>query len=268
MELILHNTITLLWIATVSYAMAFIFALSFLFIQHNYQRSIFYAFLSAGFIFQGLALYGRGLQLGTSPLTNPIEILQVIAWSSIFLILVIQIAFRLRLLGFFGTLLVTALSLVSLLFFNLSEYPTVTSMAGNPWIEFHAGLAVFAYASFGLLAITSFMFLLQDYALAHKIFGFFFSSLPSLKQLDAISQRLLLIGVISLTVSVGIGFLTWLSEASSVSLGKIITAAGLLLCYLSLLILKSKHVFSLRIYAWSTFILFILAIISLWPVQS
>lgn len=267
MDLIIYNTIPLLWTSTIFYFLAFIYALIRFSRGSNYSKFLFYLLLSCAFIIQGIALYYRGVLMGSFPLTNSLEIFQFITWSTIFLIIIFQIAFKLPLLSFFGTGFVTLISFFSLVFYKLNSYFSHPKLLVNPWIEFHAALAIFAYAVFGLLAITSVMCLFQDYGLSHKHFGRFYTLLPSLRQISEISQRILLIGVVSLSVAIMIGTLMWFEENSMVTIGKILSAYGLLICYLTLYFLKRRKQLKLRTFSWISLILFIMAVFSLWPVQ-
>src|SRR5690242_10768923 len=98
MDLIIQNTKWFFWLATLLYCCAFVNALGQLRKVQSFSKPIFYTLLGSAFILQGLSLYYRGLLIGAIPLTNTLEILQVISWSTIFLIIIFQIAFKLRLL--------------------------------------------------------------------------------------------------------------------------------------------------------------------------
>lgn len=267
MDLIIYNTSLLLWLATILYCCAFASALNQLLRTQSFSKPSFYTLLSSAFIIQGLALYYRGILIGAVPLTTTLEILQVISWSTIFLIIIFQIAFKLPLLTFFGTGLISFINLISLIFFKFNNDLPNTKISINPWIEFHIGLAIFAYALFGLLAITSLMYLLQDYALSKKHFGTFYNLLPSLKQISELSLRILLIGIISFGLAIIIGTLTLFENANTISLGKTLSTWGLLICYLTLYLLKYTKHLKFRTFSWVSLFLFIMAIISLWPVQ-
>lgn len=236
-----------------------------------YSRVFFYVLVVVGFALHSIGLYYRGLELGNLPLTNWYDLLQVMSWGALFLVIITQIAFPLRLLGFFGSGLSTILSLIALLGWPLSHAKSIAYSPPaellNPWIEVHATLAIFSYSLFGLLFITSIMYLLQDYGLSHKCFGNFFRLLAPLKPLEIINKRLLLIGVILLFLSISMGVLAWITQTAFVSMGKLFSAIGLLICYTILAIFKMKQQISLRKCAWLSAGLFILAIISLWPVQ-
>ena len=112
------------------------------------------------------------------------------------------------------------------------------------------------------------MYLLQDYGLSKKHFGGFYNLLPSLRQISEISQRILLIGVISLGLAIMIGTLTWLEQASTVNLGKLLSTWGLLICYLTLYLLKRSKKMKLKNFSWISLFLFLMAILSIWPVQN
>lgn len=267
MDLIIHNTTFFISLATVFYSIAFFYSLYHLLHHTTGSKSIFFLFFISGFLAQGLALYYRGIALGGFPLTNTLELLQVISWSTVFLIILFQIAFGPRLLAFFGSGFISIIGLISLLFYNTQSTLPIANILQNPWIEFHAVLASFAYGAFGLLAVSSLMYLLQDYSLSHKYFGGFFNLLPSLRQLNEINQRLLLIGLVALSIAIGIGTLSWLGNSANVTLFKIIATWGLLICYLSLYLLKYIKSLNLKKSAWASLLLFIMAILSLWPVQ-
>lgn len=267
MDLIIYNTTLFISISTAFYLAAFFYSSYHLLHQTAKSKVIFYSLLILGFLSQGLALFYRGIALSSLPLTNTLELLQVISWSTVFLIIIFQIAFRLRLLAFFGSGLVCIIGIISILFYNTESTLHNANILHNPWIEFHAVLATFAYGAFGLLAVTSLMYLLQDYSLSHKHFGGFYTLLPSLRQLNEINQRFLLIGLVALSIAIIAGTLSWVNNSSNVNPFKIIAAWGLLISYFSLYFIKCKKSLSLRKSAWSSLFLFAMAILSLWPVQ-
>jgi len=272
MDITYSDTRTLAWIAFGFYAISFLVAFLSSLKDRPYLRPLFYISLITGLTFQSAGLYFRGLNLSAFPLTNIFEILQVTAWCTTFLILVIQLRSRLRSLGLFGSAFVALITIFSLSISNFDSYRPIAdlielSKRANPWIELHAALAIFAYSVFGLLAITSLMFLLQDYSLTHKRFSGLFQLLPSLKQLSSISHILLLIGVISLALSVILGTLTWLSQTVHVTVSKLVCAWILFISYLNILTLKEKQRCLPRSIAWACIILFLFAMLTLWPLH-
>src|SRR5204862_3137172 len=113
----------------------------------------------------------------------------------------VGVTFRSSLLGYFTSGLAAAITLVSLAIPPWDSALRTHIFGGNPWLELHAALAVFSYGVFGLLALTSLMFLLRNYSLKAKHLGGWFSFLPSILDLDHISVRLLAAGVTLLAAS-------------------------------------------------------------------
>jgi len=148
------------------------------------------------------------------------------------------------------------------------DYPNLASSFANPWIEFHAALAIFAYGVFGILAINALMYLLQHYGLTHKRFGGLFALLPSLQQLDDLMTRLLLMGVTVFTVALFLGTLTWVSDYKSVSFHTLVYSWVLWISYFSILILKEKKRWMSRNVGWACLILFLFVLVSLWPIHT
>jgi HemX protein len=230
-------------------------------------RLTIYALIAAGFLLQTLGLYLRGLAVKGCPIGNLFEIFQFTAWSAISLYLVVGATFRLSLLGYFTSCLSTVLTLLSLAVPAWDATRQVAAFGGHAWVEFHAALALFSYGVFALLALTSGMYLLQTYSLKNKHLHGLFSFLPSILELDLISVRLLVVGVVLMTWSLGIGSFHWLQDLSSVDTPKLVTA-GVWLAYLAALILRLRSKLVSQRLAWACVALFALALLSLGPVNA
>jgi HemX protein len=159
--------------------------------------------VAAGFVLQTLGLYLRGRAVKGCPIGNTFEIFQFTAWSAIALYLVVGATFRLSLLGYFTSCLSAVLTLLSLANPVWDATRHAAAFGGNAWVEFHAALALFSYGVFALLALTSGMYLLQTYSLKHKHLHGLFSFLPSISSWTQISVRLLVVGVVLMTWSLG-----------------------------------------------------------------
>jgi ABC-type uncharacterized transport system permease subunit len=138
----------------------------------------------------------------------------------------------------------------------------------NPWIELHAALAVFSYGVFGLLALTSAMFLLRHYSLKSKHVGGWFSFLPSILDLDHIGVRLLGAGVALLTASLAVGAVYWLPHPETVNVAKLLATVVVWLAYAVALGLRLSGALPSRRLAWICVVLFGAALLSLAPVNS
>ncbi len=260
----------LLWLAAVLYLAGFIAGL--LAVVRRQQatgtRLVLNSLLAAGLLMQMAGLYVRGSAVGGCPLGNTFEIVQFVAWSGMVLYFVVGPAFRISLLGLFTAGYAGCLAFLSLLIPEWDAVRGVRIFGSNPWIELHAALAVFSYGAFGLLSLTSLMHLLQNWSLKHKRLNGLFWFLPSMVQLDQINFRLLLAGVALLSISLGLGAVWWVRDTASVDAPKLAATIGVWLAYLIALILRWLRTLRSMHFAWACILLFALALLSLWTVNS
>ena len=252
-------------LAAVCYTIAFLVALLTLRKANSLKHPLILSVLMAAFIVQSLALYLRGLEIRAFPLTNPFEILQVLAWSAIAIDLVMRPLFHLRLLNLFASGLASILSIFSLCNPAWDYVPPVSPLGFSPWVGFHAALAIFSYGIFAILGLTSMMYLIQHKSLENHRGGLLFSRLPAIRQLEIINTKLIGFGVSVLTISVAMGVLNWISEPRSVSLIKLSVALAIWLAYLIVLWLRKTNRLFAAPYAWTCLILFLFVLLSLWP---
>lgn len=225
------------------------------------------ALIAIGYALQLAGLSLRGRAVGGCPLGNQFEIFQFTAWSAITLYLVVGVTFRNSLLGYFTSSLAASLTLISLAIPAWDATQRTHIFGSNPWIELHAALAVFSYGVFGLLALTSILFLLRNYSLKSKHLGGWFSFLPSILELDHIGVRLLITGVAILATSLAVGSSYWLRDTSTVNTTKLLVTAGVWAAYAIALGLRLRGVLLAKRFAWACLLLFVAALISLGPVD-
>jgi ABC-type uncharacterized transport system permease subunit len=227
-----------------------------------------YSIVAVGYALQLIGLYLRGQAVGACPLGNKFEILQFTAWSAISLYLVVGISFRSALLDYFTSGLAAALTITSLAIRGWDAKERVHLFGDNPWIEFHAALALFSYGVFALLALTSAMLLLRNYSLKTKRPGGWFSLLPSVLDLDDIGVRLLGAGVVLLGASLAVGSIYWLRDTSTVNPAKFLATAAVWFAYAAALALRLLGRLLAKRFAWTCLLLFVAALISLGPVDA
>ncbi|OHE89662.1 MAG: cytochrome C biogenesis protein [Verrucomicrobia bacterium RIFCSPLOWO2_12_FULL_64_8] len=255
-----------LWMASVCYVTGFGLGTAYLLRERRQSRLAQYGIVAAGFLLQTLGLYLRGRAVKGCPIGNTFEIFQFTAWSAISLYLVIGATFRLSLLGYFTSCLSAVLTLVSLAMPRAAwdPEPRATGIFGDSaWIEFHAALALFSYGVFGLLALTSLMYLLQTYSLKHKRLHGLFSFLPSIIELDRISVRLLVTGVVLLTWSLGIGSVHWVQDVASVDPPKLVGTVAVWLAYTLVMTFRLRSRLVSTRFAWIGLLLFAGALLTL-----
>jgi HemX protein len=224
--------------------------------------------IALGYVCQVIGLYARGRVVGGCPLGNTFEILQFTAWSAISLYLVVGVTFRVSLLGYFTSCLAAVLTLSSLAIPAWDATRRAKIFGGNPWIELHAALALFSYGVFALLALTALMLVFRLYSLHSKRLGGWFSFLPPVVELDHISYRLLLTGVILMTASLAGGAVYWIRDPSTVNVVKLLTTVGVWVAYAVALLLRQQGKLLAQRFAWTCLALFAAALISLGPVDA
>lgn len=254
--------------AAAIYGSAFLFGLITLLAKRAYSRALMFALLCGGFLIQTLGLNLRGAEIKACPLGNPFEIAQFLAWSLVFLFFIIGPAFRLRLLGFFTAGLTTLLAAGSFAVPSWDAPYPPGIFGGNHWIELHAALAIFSYGIFAILSLVSAMFLIQQHGLKKKQFKGVYQYLPSVQQLDLMAKRLLITGVIVLSASLGFGAVFWINNFDLVPVFKLSATCLVWLGYLTVFTLRLQKKLVTRRHAIASIVLFLLAIASLWPVQS
>ena len=114
---------------------------------------------------------------------------------------------------------------------------------------------------FGLL------YLFRQYSLKHKQLGGWFSFLPSLMDLELISLRLLMAGVGMLSASLVVGYFYWRLDNAVVDRTKLLAVVLIWARYGAALILRWRGRLVARRFAWVCAVLFVGALLSLWPVD-
>jgi ABC-type transport system involved in cytochrome c biogenesis permease subunit len=226
-----------------------------------------YLTILAGYLLQFIGLGVRGHATGGCPLGNEFEIFQFTAWSAISLYLVIGVTFRSSVLGYFTSCLGAALTIMSLSIPAWDAVRRTHIFGGNPWIELHAALAIFSYGVFGLLALTSTLFLFRHFSIKSKRLGGWFSFLPSIRDLDHIEVRLLGAGTALLTLALLFGSVYWLRDTANVGHFKLAaTVAVWLVAAVAFGLRTAGRLLSKR-FAWTCLVLFASALLSLGAVD-
>ncbi len=266
-ELVMTDRVAFV-VGALLYGLAFLLGLVALLLRRPYSRPVMFTLLTAGFLLQTLGLKLRGAEIKACPLGNTLEIAQFISWSLVLLFFIIGPAFKLRLLGFFVAGMAVLMAGGSLLVPHWDRPYPPGIFGGNPWIELHAALAIFSYGVFAILALVSGMFLIQQHGLKKKQFKGMYQYLPSVQQLDLMAKRLLITGVIVLTAALLFGAVFWLNNPDLVPAFKLAATCGIWLGYLAVTVLRMQKKLVTRRHAIACIVLFLLAMGSLWPVQS
>ena len=216
--------------------------------------------MAVGFALQSAFLYLRGQQHGRCPLTNLFEVFIFIGWSIMLLYFLVGGAFRLSLLGVFTAPLLTLLQTISL----LSPFDQIEAKHGkvNPWLELHAAVALIGYAAFALACIAGIMFLLQERQLKKHRINALFHQLPPIHDLAKAIERLVLLGVILLSVALAAAFKINIPITNA----KMLFSWGVWLLYAGILFVMWRRQFSARHTAQLAIGGFAIVFISIWIV--
>lgn len=172
--------------------------------EHNPPRWNLAA-LVAGFVFQNLFLYERGLVHRACPIKNIPEILIFIGWAMVLIYLLFGSAYRLSLLGFFTSPIVFAVQLIGLLApFDRGAALAVAAAKGPPnaWMETHIAVSLLAYGAFAMACVAGVMFLVQDRLIRRHKLNTLFYNLPPIHYLSKAIIRLLALGLVLLTLGI------------------------------------------------------------------
>jgi len=175
----------------------------------------------------------------------------------------VGVTFRSSVLGYFTSCLGAALTILSLSIPAWDAVRRTHIFGGNPWIELHAALAIFSYGVFGLLALTSGLFLLRHFSLKSKRLGGWFSFLPSILDLDHIEVRLLGAGVALLTLALAFGSVYWSRDTAPVNHSKLVATLAVWAAAAVALGLRAMGRLLARRFAWACLLLFAGALLSL-----
>lgn len=112
--------------------------------------------------------------------------------------------FRLSLLGLFTSPLVVALQAGALVYLLTVSGGDVAKPVESLdyWLEVHASISLLAYGAFALACVAGFMYLVQDRLLKTHDLNALFYNLPPIRYLVKAINRVLIIGLLLLTVGI------------------------------------------------------------------
>jgi cytochrome c-type biogenesis protein CcsB len=157
-----------------------------------------YRILLAGFVCHTLFFAQQYYTLGVAPVLNMKSALSFFSWSIIGAYLILQLKFRLMVLGSFVAPFAAFLMLIS------STIPgvemVVKPMYRSMWLTVHIGTIFIGNGMFAVTFMAAIMYLVQEHQIKRKKLGFIHSRLPSLQTLDSINYYSLMYGFPLLTI--------------------------------------------------------------------
>lgn len=219
--------------------------------------------MSIGFAFHTAFLHFRGQTIGHCPLTNLFEVTAFITWSIVLNYLVIGPVFRLSLLGAFTAPLVTLLNFFALACPHFDRPRAIPHMS---WIlEAHAALSAMAYGTLGLSAVAAAMFLVSNHYLKTRALPPIVFRLPALGKLDAVNQKVGLLGFAMLTVGMMFGFFVRDVPLDTV---KVAWSVAVWAVYAFMLAGRYLSRVSPVRFAWLSLLTYLFVLLTFWAVNS
>ncbi|MDL5050693.1 cytochrome c biogenesis protein CcsA [Oscillatoria amoena NRMC-F 0135] len=220
-----------------------------------------YLLCLAGFLCQSFFLVWRSAEILRCPLTNLFEAFVFITWTMGLIYLVIGRSYRLSILGIFTLPMLLLLNLFALV--SPLDKPSGGASKGF-WTEMHAPLSVMSYGAFAIAAATGAMYLLQQYLLkSHKITEWVWL-LPSVAEMEKITTRLLLFGMIVYTAGLASGFIAGAGKGWSIMDFKTLWSLLVWALYGILFLGYLRSWWTGRKAAYGTVILFCFVIFTFW----
>jgi len=156
-----------------------------------------------------VAIVSRAIELGTVPLSSPLESLFTYGWLVFFVYLLLVRAPERPAVG---TLLVPFGTLCALAgIAGLSAPADVEPILKNPLFAFHALAAFLGYSALSVACCAGILYLVLHDQIAHKRMGRLAARLPSLEDLDALGHRTVISGLTLLTASIVAG-MVWAKQ--------------------------------------------------------
>ncbi|MFO7724082.1 MAG: cytochrome c biogenesis protein CcsA [Oceanipulchritudo sp.] len=263
-----HPAEWFLLLGTGGYLAALALTLTRLWHRSEPLHGINFILILAGWFVQSTGLWMLGMEAESCPIRNPFEVLQFVSWSIVIIYLFTGQVFRLSLFGTGSASLAALIGLVAFLIPGGMHIGPYSHLGGDPRIETHAALALFSYGIFGLIAVLSALYLLQNYSLKTKKWSAVFRFLPSIMGMDTVILRLIFVACIVYTVSIAIGALYWFENMDQVSMPKLVFTLALWLAYWIVLVLRlANRLFGTSL-AWTCIALMAAALFVLWPVEA
>lgn len=187
-------------ITTISYFIGALLYLSFFFSRKESIFSIAHYVIILSFIFHTTAFIARFLEAGHLPMTNLFEAILFFTWLIVFLFILVERKYQLRVLGVF----IIPLTFISLSYALIlpKDISPLNPILKSAWLGIHVTLILLGNAAFAIAFGLGIMYLLQEKQLKSKKTGLFYYRLPSLQILDELGYKALSFGFPFLTLGI------------------------------------------------------------------
>lgn len=157
-------------------------------------------FLAALLLIHATEIAVRHITLKAIPLSTAHDALSFLAFSILFVYMIIELSLKNRGSGLFILPFAFILELSST--FNMNWQPETNPLLKNPLFAIHASISIMGYTALALSAIYALMYIIQNRNIKKHNLGNLFNQLPALTYLEKMSVRSVLIGIILLGVGI------------------------------------------------------------------
>ncbi|HJX60219.1 MAG TPA: c-type cytochrome biogenesis protein CcsB, partial [Thermodesulfobacteriota bacterium] len=170
-----------------------------IFLKENLSK-LALTIVSIGFVSHTLALITRYAEAGHTPVTNLHESLSFFAWMMMGVLLIVNLKYKVKILGAF----ITPIALILMLFALAlpKEILPLAPVLRSFWHPLHVVFAFLGNAIFALACCCGVMYLIQEKQLKSKKMGAITKRLPPLKVLDDLNYQSLKFGFPLLTLGI------------------------------------------------------------------
>jgi len=161
-------------------------------------------------VFLGLLLILHGVEIGlrhavlkTIPLSTVHDALSFLAFSILFVYMIIELRLKVRGSGIFILFFAFLLELIST--FNLSWEPETNELLSSPTFALHASLSIMGYTAMSISTLYAIMYIIQNHNLKKRNLGKLFTQLPALSFLEKMSIQSAFMGIVLLGIGLLLG---------------------------------------------------------------
>lgn len=163
-----------------------------------------------GFLFHTVSVIARFAEAGHIPISTGHESTSFFTWCVVLIFFVMEIRYRVGLLGSFIMPLVFLLMLASATMSR--EIRPLAPVLHSNWFGIHILLAFLSHSAFAMSFGLGIMYLIQEHYVKSKHLGELFGRLPSLQTLDHVNFRLITVGIPLLSLAMLSGMI-WANQA-------------------------------------------------------
>ena len=152
----------------------------------------------------------RTVHLQHPPIVSVFEIMSLLAFSVASSYRFIEMRTKIKNTGLFVLSLALLFQVISSIF--IEDIYVVDSILRDNFLGIHVLSALLGYSAFTIAAVYAVMYLMQYHSIKSNSFGIIFDNLPSLERLEFLTKYGMIIGFISLSIAILIGY-AWLPNA-------------------------------------------------------